>query len=126
MEKRNPAYKGYDNLTIYDPDIEVKRLPIQKSTAFDATEKPEISSSLGDGIKELRKQMQAVEKPHYDGNLVVLSSSGDTGGTKMWGVLLMKKRVIVLYTSLLAAKEGDENTKEVSIEVRYSLMDYVL
>ena len=121
MEKRNPAYKGYDNLTIYDPDVEVKRMAIQKSTAFDATEKPDVSSSLGEGIKELRKQMQSVEKPHYDGNLTVLSGSGDTGGVKMWGVLLMKKKMIVLYASLLAAKEGDENTQEIAIEVLHLL-----
>lgn len=101
MEKRNPAYKGHDNLSIYDPNVEITRAEIQKSTAFDATEKPEIKSTLGDGIKELKKQMAAAEKPLLDGPLTHLpQGSGDAdGGKKVWVTLLLQKKTINIFSS---------------------------
>lgn len=106
MEKRNPAYKGYDNLSIYDPNVEITRAEIQKSSAFDATEKPEIKSTLGDGIKELKKQMAAAEKPLLEGPLTHLpQGSGDAdGGKKVWVTLLLQKKTVNIFSSQKSAE----------------------
>ena len=107
---------------IYDPTVEVKRTAIQKSTAFDVSEKPgmiqdfirnnkyntifiDISSSLGDGIKEIKKQMGA-EKPLYEGPLTFFpGGSGEAdGGTQFYVQLFIKKRTMESYISMDAAK----------------------
>lgn len=99
MEKRNPAYKGHEDLAVYDPHVEIERAAIQKSTAFDATEKPDISSNLGEGIKSLKKQMAGPEKPSMEGPLLYLAGgSGDVeGGQKVWVTLLLNKKMLCFF-----------------------------
>jgi hypothetical protein len=114
MEKRNPAYKSHDSLSVYDPNVEITRAEIQKSTAFDVTEKPEIKSTLGEGIKELKKQMAAAEKPFLDGTVTHLpQGSGDAdGGKKVWIALLLQKKSINIYSSQKASESPDPPDQE--------------
>jgi hypothetical protein len=114
MEKRNPAYKTHDTLSVYDPNVEITRTEIQKSTAFDVTEKPEIKSTLGEGIKELKKQMAAAEKPFLDGTVTHLpQGSGDAdGGKRVWVSLLLQKKSILIYSSQKAAEATDQTPEQ--------------
>jgi len=123
MEKRNPAYKGHDDLVIYDPHVEITRAAVQKSTAFDATEKPEIKSTLGEGIKELKKQMATVEKPLLDGSLLhLVGGSGDVeGGKKVWVVLLLQKKAVLVYPNQHVAMEGEEPSSELTITTAHTI-----
>jgi hypothetical protein len=121
-EKRNNAYKGHDELSIYDPATEIKKKVIAKSTAFDATEKPDISQKLGSGIKELRKQM-GPEKPLMDGPLLYLSGGSDNPdeGKKVYANLFRQKKTIKLYPNADKAKEDQDCIEEVPIIKGYSL-----
>ena len=124
MEKRNPAYKGHDDVSVYDPNVEIKRAAIQKSTAFDATEKPDVSSSLGDGIKNLKMQMAAAEKPLIDGPLTFLSAgSGDVeGGKKVWVTMLLNKKVLCMFNKQADADaDPPEPTKEFHFQSTHTI-----
>ena len=115
-EKRNNAYKGHDDLAIYDPATEIKKKVIAKSTAFDATEKPDINSKMGSGIKELRKQM-GPEKPLMDGPLLYLSggSGNPDEGKKIYANLFLQKKKILLYPNADKAKTGDDCIEEFEV-----------
>ena len=121
-EKRNNAYKGHDDLVVYDPTIEIKKKVIAKSTAFDATEKPDINNKLGSGIKELRKQM-GPEKPVVEGPLLYLVGGAHNAdeGKKVYACLFRQKKKISLYPNADKAKEDQDLVEEISIEKTYTL-----
>ena len=121
-EKRNNAYKGHDALAIYDPSTEIKKKVIAKSTAFDATEKPDVNNKLGSGIKELRKQM-GPEKPLVEGPLLYLSGGSDNPdeGTKAYAHLFKQKKTIMLYPNADKAKDDKDCTEEIAIDKGHTL-----
>jgi hypothetical protein len=126
MEKRNPAYKGHDALVVYDCNVEIQRTEIQKSTAFDATEKPAIvGSALGDTLKDIKKQKGVSEKPLHEGMLAYItggSANAEGPVIKAHCVLLMNKKLIQVYNSQAAFKEGEEPPiKEVTILKTFSV-----
>ena len=70
----------------------------------------DISSTLGDGIKEIRKQM-AVEKPLFEGALTYFpGGSGEADGGQVFHVQLFgKKRTMEFFASMATAKDGTES-----------------
>ncbi len=115
LEKRNLCYKGFENLAIYDPNIPIQRAQIQKSTAFDASEKAEdiVASS---GIKNIRDKMSDKPKSALcEGNLFVVDAGG-VDGKKMWVCLIAtnkdRGRSLVGFDSDARAKEYISYTDE--------------
>ena len=58
-EKRNFAYKGHDNLAIFDPDVPIPRAELLKSDAFGPTDVSNIAelNCLGGSVREKQNKM---------------------------------------------------------------------
>lgn len=109
LEKRNPCYKGFEDLAIYDPDSVIERAQIQKSTAFDATEKPDELVASSGGIRNIKGRLSEMMRPALcEGQLLVLDADG-VAGKKLWVSLQAtnkeKSRTLFAFESEAASKE---------------------
>eukprot|EP00953_Heterococcus_sp_UTEX-ZZ885_P006447 3942-Heterococcus_DN1.PRE.1 len=89
-ERRHPAYKGSETTTVYDPDEPLVRKSLQKSTAFDPTEKPD-SAMLGATVRDLSLQLANSDNNNNNNNNNSSSSSdvlanGDSSTSTTAGV----------------------------------------
>mmetsp|Transcript_12262 Transcript_12262/g.18578 ORF Transcript_12262/g.18578 Transcript_12262/m.18578 type:complete len:1713 (+) Transcript_12262:153-5291(+) len=87
-EKRNTAYKGHDGLSIYDPDVPLVRGDVQKSTAFDATAKPDaefMRTAGGGSVKERQAHLTASKTVDVSSNVDVFDHSRHPSAPEMTG-----------------------------------------
>jgi hypothetical protein len=109
LEKRNPCYKGFDDISIYDPDSAIERAQIQKSTAFDATEKPDELVASSGGIRNIKGRLNEMMRPALCESLLQVLDAGSESGKKLWVSLQStnseKSRTLFAFESEAAAKE---------------------
>jgi hypothetical protein len=109
LEKRNPCYKGFDELSIYDPDSVIERAQIQKSTAFDATEKPDELVASAGGIRNIKGRLNEMMRPALCEGILLVLDAGSESGKKLWVSLQStnseKSRTLFAFESEAVAKD---------------------
>lgn len=125
-DRRSPAYKGSEDMQIYDPEAPLEQKPLQKSTAFDPTEKPAALIAEGRSpIRDMEKSLTSTISGGVEDGVNFAAGTGGVSGNSFLMKSAVSKPVVRLCGVLDAALEvGQKPVKYYAVLVGSSLLLY--